>query len=53
MSFCTFTKIGNTNYKVIVNRESRSNDVSSDVFGKNGLKFVPHSHMFKAPWPTL
>ena len=49
-TFHTFTKIGDKNYKVIVDCESCVNTVSSEVFGTDGLKSIPHSHLFKVPW---
>ena len=48
--FHTFIKIGDKNYKVIANRGSWINAVSSEVIESDGLKLVPHSHPYKVPW---
>jgi len=46
--FHAFTKKGNQNCNMIVDRESCVNAVSSEMFRTDGLKSVAHSHLFKA-----
>ena len=45
--FHTFTKIGERNYKVIVDSESYINIVSAVIINKVGLKAEPHPHPYK------
>jgi len=48
-TFHMFTKIGDKNYKVIVNSESCINAISSNVTKKFGLEVVSHPHLYKVP----
>nr|ABD63103.1 gag-pol polyprotein, related [Asparagus officinalis] len=48
--FHTFTKIGDKNYKVIVDSGSCINAVSSAMIAKLGLKVVSHPNPYKVSW---
>lgn len=45
--FHTFTKIGDKNYKVIVDSESSINTISSKVTKILGLKAISHPQSYK------
>jgi len=46
----TFTKIGDKNYKVIVDSKSSINAISSKVIKGLGLKAVPLPHPYMVSW---
>jgi len=48
--FHTFIKIGDNNWKVIVNSGSCVNAVSSKIIEKVGWKAEPHPHPYKMSW---
>jgi len=49
-TFQMFIKIGDENYKMIVDSGSNINAVSSKVIGRCGLKTISYPHPYKVSW---